>query len=186
MSPSGLAPSIFSPLAPLRCRFLLYESDGPTLYGIHRRILAEDFAHRVRDFPQRAPSANRVDDRRHQVAAVTRRRLDSRERFGRRVRVAFRTHARDARLLLLLELRLDPQNISRRFTARSKLVDPDDDSLLRFNLALVNECRVLNFALHVTTLDRRDRAAEVVDLRKILDRLLFQLVREPLDVVRAA
>src|SRR5208337_1583774 len=103
MSPSGLAPFIFSPLALLRSRFLLYESDGPTLYGIHRRILAENFAHRVRDFPQRAPSANRIDDRRHQVIAVASRRFDSRKRFGRRLRVAFSTHARDARLLLLLE-----------------------------------------------------------------------------------
>src|SRR5271163_5178892 len=183
MSPSGLAPSIFSPRALLRSRFLLYESDRPTLYGIHRRILAEDFAHRVRDFPQRAPSANRVDDRRHQVAAVARRRLDSRERFGRRLRVALRAHARDAGLLLLLELRLDPQNISRRFAARGKLVDAHYDSLLRFNLALVDKCRVLNFALHVATLDRRDRTAEVVDLRKILDGFLFQFVRQPLDVV---
>ena len=58
-----------------------------------------------------------------------------------------------------------PQDFSRRFTAPGKLVDPYDNSLLRFNLALINKCRVLNFALHVSSLNRRDRAAEVVDLR---------------------
>ena len=63
---------------------------------------------------------------------------------------------------------------ARRCAAPGKLVDPYDNSLLRFNLALVNECRVLNFALHVAALDRRDRAAEVVDLRQVLDRLLLR------------
>ncbi len=102
------------------------------LHSIHRRILTEDLAHRVRDFAKRAPGANCVDDRRHEIVAVARGGLDSRERFAGRLRITFGTHSRNACLLLLLELGLDPESFTRGLAAASKLVDSYDNSLLAF------------------------------------------------------
>src|SRR5208282_6258733 len=175
---SGSAPSIFSPIdradrcgqlsqlqlvcaarglrrAPSRSRLAFFYTNPPaeTLHGVNRRVLAEYLAHRVRDLSKRAPAAHCIDYRRHQIFPVARRRLDPRQRLVRRLRVSFRPHARNACLLLLLEFRLHPQQFPRRFAAPDKLVDPYDNSLPGFNLALVNESRVLNFALHVAALD---------------------------------
>ena len=92
--------------------------------------------------------------------------------------VAFGADALDPRPLLLLDRRVHLEDVAGWRIAGRKIVDADDDAPLGFDFALVDERGVLNFALHVAALDRRHRAAQVVDLAEVLERLFsISLVR---------
>ena len=66
------------------------------------------------------------------------------------------------------------------------LVDADDHLVLALDRLLEAEGRLLDLALRVAALDRRDHAAHRVDAPEVLERLGLELVRQLLDEPRAA
>src|SRR5271156_4866410 len=139
-----------------------------SLDNIYRLIFAEYPAHRIRNLAQRAPRAHRIDNSRHQVGIAARDGLDLRQRGVGGGSIALGAILRELGLLLLLEGGIPLERLARRRAALGELVHAHDDAIPGFDLALVKERRVLNFALHVSALDRGDRTAEVIDLREIL------------------
>lgn len=117
---------------------------------------------------------------------VARRRFDARQRRVRDRGVALGAQPSQPLALLVLDFRIDAQKIDRRLLGGRELVEPDDNSLPGFDFALIEIGGRLDFALHVTALDRGHGPAEVVDLAQVLQRLLFEFAREALDVIRAA
>ena len=94
-----------------------------------------------------------------------------------------RLHALD---LLLLERRVDAEELDRLLVLLLVAVDADDDPLAALDLGLVAEARLGDLALLEVLLDRRDHAAELLDPLEVVVRLPLELVRELLEVVRAA
>ena len=82
--------------------------------------------------------------------------------------------------------RVEPVQLDLLGVRLDEPVDADDDPLARLDLARVAERRLLDLALDEPLLDRRDRAAELVDALDQLPRALLELVGERLDEERAA
>src|SRR4029078_10655167 len=124
---------------------------------------APDFAQSVAHLAHRDVRARGLDDRAHQVAIVASGVLfQTRERRFDRPRVApgsKRLHSVD---LLLLECRVDAQDLERPLVLEFVAVDADDDPLLRLDLGLVLERRLRDLALEEVLLDRLDDAAELL------------------------
>ena len=99
------------------------------------------------------------------------RRLDD----GRVTAPAERAHALD---LLVLQRRVDPQDLQRPLVVELVPVDADDDPLSRLDLRLVPKRRLGDLPLEEVLLDRVDDAAEPVDPVEVLVRLLFERVRQ--------
>src|SRR3712207_3260352 len=74
----------------------------------------------------------------------------------------------------------------RTLVALGVAVHADDDTLRRRERSLVREGGVFDLALHEPGLDRRDRAAQIVDPVEELERAFLELARERLDEIRAA
>ena len=108
------------------------------------------------------------------------------ERSLRRRRVARRAHRLHALDLLRLERRVDAEELDLLLLLELVPVDADDDALAALDLRLVAVARLGDLALLEVLLDRRDDAAELVDLLEVVVRLPLELVRELLEVVRAA
>src|SRR5439155_14793584 len=102
---------------------------------------------------------------------------------GRVTRGPHRLHALD---LLLLERRVDAEEIDRLLVLLLVAVDADDHALAALDLGLVAEARLGDLALLEVLLDRRDHAAELLDPLEVVVRLALELVRELLEVVGAA
>src|SRR5205085_9105035 len=96
---------------------------------------------------------------------------------------AQRLHALD---LLLLERRVDAEDLERRLVLQLVAVDADDDALLGLQLGLVAEGRLGDLALEEVALDRLDYAAELLDAREVVVRLGLEPVRQVFEVPRAA
>src|SRR5581483_5066200 len=149
-------------------------------------VFAEHPAHRVGYLAERAPGANRLDYRGHQVRSVARRGFDAFDRLRRPRSIALGTDFRHRALLFFLKLGIDLEDILGRLAAGGELVDADDYAFAGFDFALVEIGGVLNLTLHVAAFDRRHRPAHVVDFRQVFRRLLFELARQALDEVRTA
>src|SRR5215471_16690379 len=148
---------------------------------------APDLAQRVAHLAHRDVRARRLHDRLHEVAAVVGRvLLQPRDRGLRSRRVASPPHRLDTFDLLLLERRIDAEDLDRLLLLHLVAVHSDDDPLAALDLGLVAEARLGDLALHEVLLDRRDHAAELVDPLEVVVRLTLELVRELLEVVGAA
>src|SRR5439155_15620379 len=82
--------------------------------------------------------------------------------------------------------RVDAEDLDRLLLLLLVPVDPDDDPLAALDLGLVAEARLGDLALLEVLLDRRDYAAELLDALEVVVGLPLELVRELLEVVRAA
>src|SRR5260370_14904621 len=80
----------------------IIRSRTPLLQSIHRLVFAEHFAHRLREFAERAPLANSRDYPLHPILFVFGRSLDPPQRLSGRLRVSLPPHARNDLLLFLL------------------------------------------------------------------------------------
>src|SRR5207249_8860338 len=134
----------------------------------------------------RATRTQRLAHRHEQVAFAGRdaAHLDERRRGG--LGVPPRSHPRRPLELPLLPRRVEPMQLDVLFLALVEAVDADDHALARLDLLLVAERGLLDLALDEALLDRRDRAAALVDLRNQLTRPGLELVGERLDEVGAA
>src|SRR4051794_8378956 len=107
-------------------------------------------------------------------------------RRGGRPGVAPRAHPCGALELAPLPLGVDPQELDPLLLGLLEAVDADDHALARLDLARVAERGLLDLALDEPRLDRRHRAAELVDARDQLLRARLQLVGQRLDGVGPA
>src|SRR5439155_23497806 len=112
--------------------------------------------------------------------------LQPRERCVRRGRVAPLPYCLHALDLLLLEGRVDAEELDRLLLLELVAVDADHDSLAALDLGLVAEARLGDLTLLEVLLDRRDHPAELLDSLEVVVGLPLELVRELLEVVRAA
>ncbi len=148
-------------------------------------VLAKHAPQGVGDLPQRRVGTHGVDNHRHQVTAVTRRRLDLCERgFGRGL-VTLSPHSGNFFFLPLLQGQIYFEELAVIFFLERKVVHANNDLLLVLDCLLVAERGLVDLALLVARLDRLDRTAQLVEVLDVLDRLSFQLVGEGLDKVRA-
>src|SRR5204862_1336124 len=86
------------------------------------------------------------------------------ERRRGRARVALGADARGALELAPLHLRVDPVQLDPLLALLlGEAIDTDDHALARLHLARVTERGLLDLRLDEPRLDRRDRAAELVD-----------------------
>src|SRR3990172_621574 len=102
-----------------------------------RTVLAEDGPHRVRDLAQGGAAARGLDDRRHEVSAPPRLPADTVEGRLHRSVVAPGPQPAQLLLLLLLEGRVNREQLRARLLRDLELVHPDDDPLLLLDLTLV-------------------------------------------------
>ena len=133
---------------------------------------------------QRARSASRSGGNRFSVPR--RGGADGRQRRVGGFGVAFGPHAGGALALTLLAFRVDRVQLDRQLRLGRVRVDADDHPLARLDLLLPAERGALDLALHETPLDSLDGAAERVDALDQLPGARFELVRQRLDVERAA
>ena len=138
------------------------------------------------DLPHRAPQPQRLPHRKQQVLVRARDPPDLFQRPRSGLGVPLGSDALRPLQLPPLRLRIEPVELDRLLLVLLVAVDTDDDALALLDLALVAERRVLDLALDEALLDRRNRAADLVDPLDQLPRRLLELRRQRLDEVGAA
>src|SRR6266545_4090270 len=102
---------------------------SPTLEDRRLAPGAPDLAERVAHLAQRRVRSRRLDDRRHQVHVAFSRPLERGQSLVDRAGVSPRPQRLHARGLLLLECRVDAQDLERPLVLLRVAVDADDDPL---------------------------------------------------------
>ena len=153
-----------------------------TLRVVGTPKLAEDSA----DLADRAVRLERLTHRNEQVPVALRGLAHLGEPRGRGVGVALGAHRGRPLALSALDLGIDLEDLDALRLVLDVAVDADDDPLARLDVRREAERGLLDLVLDEALLDRRDRAAQLVDA---LDELLgtrLELARQRLDGVRAA
>src|SRR5438105_1351228 len=144
-------------------------------------VLSEHAGERLADLAERHVALDAVDHERHEVLAPARRRLEPPARRRRARRVAPPADVREQRAPALLDGRVDPEDLlRRRLVTLLEAVHADDHRLALLDGALEAVRALMDAALLETLLDRRERAAEPVDLREEAHDLALDPVREVL------
>ena len=94
--------------------------------------------------------------------------------------------ARTRAICFALERRVDAEDLDLLLVLLLVAVDADDDPLAALDLSLVAERRLGDLALLKVLLDGGDDAAELLDPVEVVVCLPLELVRQVLEVVRAA
>ena len=162
---------------------------GAARRDVRRAVVVERFAHagarcesyiphssrstlQISPIVQRARSASRIGGSMFSSPrAASRTRASAASRV---VGVALRAHPRRPLELAALGLGVEPVQLDRLLVVLVEAVDADDHALARLDLLLVAERRLLDLVLDEALLDRRDRAAELVDA---LDQLRARAAR---------
>ena len=149
-------------------------------------MLAPADAEPVADLAHRGIRANGVDERGQEVLVAARRGLESGERSRPRLGVPTGADGPHGLDLAPLALGVDALQGRGRRALIAVAIDPDDDPVPALDLLLDPVCRLLDLSLLEAGLDRRERAAEGVDLLEVGARRLFQLVRQLLHEIRTS
>ncbi len=170
-------------------------SDGPGYICETRRILKRSSRrscspHSARRTPQISPIVQRarkcVSHRVEHVVRAARRVAHAVERCRSLVGVPLGAQLRRALELALLGSGIDRLQLDLVLRIGGVLVHADDHALTALDLLLPVEGGALDLVLHQALLDRRDRAADLVDPCDQLGGARLELVGQRLDVVRAA
>ncbi len=135
----------------------------PSGAGSNRVVHAPFGTKGLADLADGAVGAEGLPHRREQIRVPLGRLDDGRERRGCRLGVPFGPHARGPLELAALGRRVDPLQLGLGVVVLGEAVDADDHALAALDLALPLERGLLDLVLDEAGLDRRDRAAELVD-----------------------
>ena len=86
--------------------------------------------------------------------------------------VALCLHSLDLCLLLLADGRIHAEEVLRSLFLHLELVDTDDDACTGLNIHLPLVSAVLDLLLDVALLDRRNSAAEIINLLDFISKVL--------------
>src|SRR5437763_3565552 len=127
-----------------------------------------------------------LDDRRHEVRIALGGGLERSERGLDRRAVAARAQGSDALDLLLLERRVDAQDVELRLVVELVAVDADDDPTFSLDLSLIPERRLGDLALEEVLLDRGHDPSERADPAEVVVGFSLEPVGQVLQVPGAA
>ena len=151
-------------------------------------MAAPHLLQRRRNFADRGLGARGVDRERQQVAVAAV--GGAGERVERRLQLRRIALALEAGELVELQLPhrgiVDLEHVDRRFVLRPVLVDADHRLLAGIDARLGLGRGLLDAQLRNAGLDRLGHAAELLDLLDVAPGLARKLLRQPLDIERAA
>src|SRR5438094_5912397 len=113
-------------------------------------IFSDDFAQNAADFAERCFVLNGFNKQWHQCLGTVRRQLDPRQQFVDLRAIALLPYFAESAYLLLLDSRVNAEQVNRHLFVNRELVDADDDLFLTLDGFLIGIRRLLDFLLDVT------------------------------------